>query len=447
MESRLTSITPIDGRYNQETNDIKNYHSEYSFIRYRIMVEIEYLISLGEFEIYDDITEEEKVFLRDIYKNFSLENAIRVLEIEEKTKHDVKAIEYYIVDRIKNNDSLKRKNIDTYVHFCLTSQDVNSTANVMMIKSTIQKVILPKINEILKVLKNYILEWSKMPLLSRTHGQPASPTFLGKEILVFYERLVIQSRKLNNINYTTKFGGAVGNFNAHRMSLPNVDWVEFGDKFISVFGLERNQYTTQIDHYDNYAEIFDILRRINVIFIDLCRDMWSYISRDYFTLKMSKDQVGSSAMPHKNNPIYFEKAEANFLLSNALWNLFSNTLPISRMQRDLRDSSLLRNVGTAFSYMLISLKAVEKGLDKLDINEKVINEDLDSNSLVVLEGIVGRLKLVSNTNMYDLFKNVSRQENSKEEIEKIINSLDIEEDERKYLKTCKPNNFTGIYKL
>ena len=317
----------------------------------------------------------------------------------------------------------------------------------MMLKSTIQKVILPKINEILKVLKNYILEWSKIPLLSRTHGQPASPTFLGKEILVFYERLVIQSRKLNNINYTTKFGGAVGNFNAHRMSLPNVDWVEFGDKFISVFGLERNQYTTQIDHYDNYAEIFDILRRINVIFIDLCRDMWSYISRDYFTLKMSKDQVGSSAMPHKNNPIYFENAEANFLLSNALWNLFSNTLPISRMQRDLRDSSLLRNVGSAFSYMLISLKAVEKGLDKLDINEKVINADLDSNSLVVLEGIVGRLKLVSNTNMYDLFKTVSRKENSKEEIEKIINSLDIEEDERKYLKTCKPNNFTGIYKL
>ncbi len=447
MNSRLTSITPIDGRYSEDTSEIKNYHSEFSFIRFRIMVEIEYLLELNKYEVFDELSSEDIVYLKNIYKNFDLKGAQRVLEIEEKTKHDVKAIEYYIVEKIKKNQSLVDKNTVIFVHFCLTSQDVNSTANMLMIKSTIQKIILPKINDILNILKSNILEWSKIPLLSRTHGQAASPTFLGKEILVFYERLVIQSRKLNSIDYTTKFGGAVGNFNAHRMALPNIDWIDFGDKFIGNFGFSRNQYTTQIDHYDNYCEIFDILRRINVIFIDLCRDMWSYISRDYFVLKMSDEQVGSSAMPHKNNPIYFEKAEANLLLSNCLFNLFSNTLPISRMQRDLRDSSLLRNVGSAFSYMLISLLSTIKGLEKLSVNEKIITQDLNENHLVVTEGIVARLKVISNVNCYDLMKSLARKENSKLEIEKIIENLDIGQDEIKYLKTCKPTNFTGIYKL
>ena len=447
MNSRLTSITPIDGRYSEDTSEIKNYHSEFSFIRFRIMVEIEYLLELNKYEVFDELSSEDIVYLKNIYKNFDLKGAQRVLEIEEKTKHDVKAIEYYIVEEIKKNQSLVDKNTVIFVHFCLTSQDVNSTANMLMIKSTIQKIILPKINDILNILKSNILEWSKIPLLSRTHGQAASPTFLGKEILVFYERLVIQSRKLNSIDYTTKFGGAVGNFNAHRMALPNIDWIDFGDKFIGNFGFSRNQYTTQIDHYDNYCEIFDILRRINVIFIDLCRDMWSYISRDYFVLKMSDEQVGSSAMPHKNNPIYFEKAEANLLLSNCLFNLFSNTLPISRMQRDLRDSSLLRNVGSAFSYMLISLLSTIKGLEKLSVNEKIITQDLNENHLVVTEGIVARLKVISNVNCYDLMKSLARKENSKLEIEKIIENLDIGQDEIKYLKTCKPTNFTGIYKL
>ena len=447
MESRLTSITPIDGRYREETKELKNYQSEFSFIRYRIMVEIEYLISLNDYEIFDDLSEEEILYLREIYKNFNLEEAQKVLNYEEKTKHDVKAIEYYIVEKVKNNSTLKEKGIEVFVHFCLTSQDVNSSANILMIKASIQKVILPKINEILKKLKTFILEWSKIPMLSRTHGQPASPTFIGKEILVFYERLVIQSRKLNIIEYTTKFGGAVGNFNAHRMALPTIDWVEFGDKFVSIFGLTRNQYTTQIDHYDNYAEIFDILRRINVILIDLCRDMWSYISRDYFSLKMSKDQVGSSTMPYKNNPIYFEKGEANLLLSNCLFNLFSNTLPISRMQRDLRDSSLLRNTGSAFSYMLISLGSIVKGLNNLDINKKSINQDLNDNHIVISEGIVNRLKIVSNTNFYDLFKNIAKQNCSKSDIDGIIKELQIDEDEIKYLLTSTPHNYTGIYKL
>jgi adenylosuccinate lyase len=447
METRLTSITPIDGRYQEETNDIKNFHSEYSFIRYRIIVEIEYLIELNNLELFDDITEDEKIFLREIYKNFSVSDAERVLEIEKETKHDVKAIEYFITERIKRNTNLVEKNIQLFTHFCLTSQDVNSTANVLMIRGTVQKVILPKINGLLQTIKKFILDWSKVPMLSRTHGQSASPTFLGKEFLVFYERLVIQSRKLNDISYTTKFGGAIGNFNAHRMALPNVDWVDFADKFIKKFDLTRNQYTTQIDHYDNYCEVFDILRRINIIFIDLCRDIWSYISRDYFVLKMDEKQVGSSTMPQKNNPIYFEKAEANLLVSNALWNLFSNTLPVSRMQRDLRDSSLLRNVGSAFSYMLISLKSIELGFSKLSLNQKVLNDELENNSLVILEGIVARLKLVSGENKYETFKLLSREKNAKEELEKLLNNLEIEEEEKKYLKTCKPNNYTGIYKL
>nr|QDY52122.1 lyase [Mimiviridae sp. ChoanoV1] len=447
MENRLLSISPIDGRYNKETEDLKSYHNEYSFIRYRIIVEIEYLLALNELDIFDKIDKDEIEFLQNIYKNFSIDDAKRVLEIESKTKHDVKAIEYFIVEKIKQNKSLVDKGIEIFVHFCLTSQDVNSTANILIMKSTINKIILPKLNSILKIVKKYILEWSKTVMLSRTHGQPASPTFLGKEFLVFYERLVIQARKLTNIKYTTKFGGAVGNFNAHIMALPNIDWVEFADKFIGKFGIERNQYTTQIDHYDNYSEIFDILRRINIILIDMSRDMWSYISRDYFKLRMTEDQVGSSAMPHKNNPIYFEKAEANLLLSNAIWNLFSNTLPISRMQRDLRDSSLLRNLGTGFSYMLISLNSIETGLDKLDINKKILEKDLEKNHLVILEGIVGRLKLVDNLNTYDLFKNVSRIDDSKNEIEKIISNLDIDDDEKKYIKTCKPNTYTGLYKL
>ena len=432
MESRLTSITPIDGRYQGETNDIKNFHSEYSFIRYRIIVEIEYLIELNNLELFDDITEDEILFL---------------IEIERETKHDVKAIEYFITERIKRNTNLVEKNIQLFTHFCLTSQDVNSTANILMIRGTVQKIVLPKINELLKTMKQFILDWSKVPMLSRTHGQSASPTFLGKEFLVFYERLVIQSRKLNDISYTTKFGGAVGNFNAHRMALPNIDWVEFADNFIKKFDLTRNQYTTQIDHYDNYCEVFDILRRINIIFIDLCRDMWSYISRDYFVLKMDEKQVGSSAMPQKNNPIYFEKAEANLLVSNALWNLFSNTLPVSRMQRDLRDSSLLRNVGSAFSYMMISLNSISLGFSKLSLNEKVLNEELDDNSLVILEGIVARLKLLTGENKYEAFKMLARENNAKEKLERVLNNLDIDEEEKKYLKTCKPNNYTGIYKL
>ena len=370
----LKCITPIDGRYNSKTNELVGYFSEMSFNKYRILIEVEYLISLGKLEIYDDLDEPMIEFLRDIYKKFNLEECIKLKKIEEKINHDVKAVEYYLRDKINLKDnSLEMVN---YIHFGLTSQDINSSANMLMIKQSIGKVILPKMNDILTKLKKKILEWSKIPLLAKTHGQSASPTFLGKEILVFYERLVIQSRKLNGINYTTKFGGANGNFNAHHMALPNVDWIEFANKFTKIFGLERNQYTTQIDHYDNYAEIFDNLKRINVIMVDFCQDIWFYISRGILVQKINEGEVGSSTMPFKVNPINFENAEGNFLLANSLLEFFSRKLPISRLQRDLTDSTILRNVGSAFSYILIALSSFETGFDKLDINKKQIDKEL-----------------------------------------------------------------------
>ena len=450
MENPLNNITPIDGRYKAKTESLSNYFSEYSFIRYRILVEIEYLISLSKIDLLDNLTEEEETYLKSIYQQFTIQEAESVKEIEAKIKHDVKSIEYYIKEKISQKKSLEEKGISIFVHFALTSQDINNTAYMLMMKSAIHKVILPKVNEILKKMKSYILEWAKIPILTRTHGQPASPSFVGKEILVFYERLVIQSRKLNGIQYFTKFSGAVGNFNAHHMALPNIDWIDFSNKFINLLGLERNQYTTQVDHYDNYAEIFDNLRRINTIFIDFCVDIWLYISLNYFKLKVVNKEVGSSTMPHKVNPINFENAEGNFLLANNLLNFFSQKLPISRLQRDLTDSTILRNCGVAFSHTLIALCSLEEGLNKLDINQEELNKDLEENFMVVSEGIQTRLKVLGIENSYETFKNITRTNDKKdirENIKTIINSLEIEESEKKYLNTITPFNYTGIYRL
>tara|TARA_B100000123_G_scaffold78207_1_gene56188 strand:+ start:427 stop:1779 length:1353 start_codon:yes stop_codon:yes gene_type:complete len=450
MESMLNSISPIDGRYRKKTELLSAYFSEYSFIRYRILVEIEYLIALSKIELLDNLTEKEEIYLKSIYQNFNLEEAEKVKNIESEIKHDVKSIEYYIKDKINQSETLDEKGISIFVHFALTSQDINNTAYMLMIKSSIQKVLLPKINDILKKMKQYILDWAKIPLLTRTHGQAASPSFLGKEILVFYERIVIQSRKLNTIKYFTKFGGAVGNFNAHHMALPNIDWIDFSNKFINLLGLERNQYTTQVDHYDNYAEIFDNLKRINTIFIDFCVDIWLYISMNYFKLKVNNNEVGSSTMPHKVNPINFENAEGNFLLANNLLTFFSQRLPISRLQRDLTDSTILRNCGVAFSHILLALCSLEEGLGKLDINQEVLNKDLEENFSIVSEGIQTRLKVLGVENSYETFKNITRTNNKKdikENIKKIIDSLEIEESEKKYLNTITPFNYTGIYRL
>ena len=446
----LTNITPIDGRYSSKVKDLSCYFSEYSFIRYRILVEIEYLISLSKIDLLDELLPNEVEYLKKIYKDFSVNDAENVKLIEGRTKHDVKSIEYYIKEKINESQTLEEKGISIFVHFALTSQDVNSSANILMIKGAIQKVLLPEINIILKKLKELILDWSKIPILTRTHGQPSSPSFLGKEFLVFYERLVIQSRKLNSIKYYTKFGGAIGNFNAHHMALPNIDWIDFANKFINLLGLERNQYTTQVDHYDNYAEIFDSIHRINTIFIDMCQDIWTYISHNYFKLKIVNEEVGSSTMPHKVNPINFENAEGNFMLGNNLFQFFSRKLPISRLQRDLRESTVLRNLGVAFSYTLIGLQSFMEGLNKIDINREVIEKDLEDNFCVVTEGIQTRLKVLGIENSYETFKELARnhdKKNLKENIKKLINSLDIDDSEKKYLNTITPFNYTGIYKL
>jgi len=448
--NHLTSVTPIDGRYHQKTQELRSYFSEYAFIRYRLIVEIEYLIALSKIDLVETLEEEEVLFLKNIYQKFGVSDAESVKEIESKIKHDVKSIEYYIKMKINENSKLEEKSISIFTHFGLTSQDANCTANILMIKGSIQKVILPKINEILKSIKDKILLWSRIPLLSRTHGQPASPSFLGKEFLVFYERLVIQSRKLNAIKYFTKFGGAVGNFNAHHMALPNIDWIDFANKFVNLLGLERNQYTTQIDHYDNYAEVFDNLHRVNTIMLDMCQDIWLYISQNYFLLKLDENEVGSSTMPHKINPINFENAEGNFMLANNLLQFFSRKLPISRLQRDLTDSTILRNVGVAFSYTLIALKSLAEGLQKLEVNQEKLELDLNENFSVVAEGIQTRLKVLGVENSYETFKELTRNHDGKkmnEKIASLVNSLDIEESEKKYMNTITPLNYTGIYKL
>lgn len=450
-DNSLTNISPIDGRYGSKTKQLNAYFSEYAFIRYRVLIEVEYLIALSKIEIVEDLTEEETQFLKKLYSKFTIEEAKTVKEIEKEINHDVKSIEYYLKKAIDDNQTLNDKGISNFVHFGLTSQDINSSANMIMIKSANQKVILPKINDILKNIKEKILSWSKTTILSRTHGQPASPTFLGKEFLVYYERLIVQSRKLNQINYTTKFGGAVGNFNAHHMALPNIDWIDFSNKFIKLLGLERNQYTTQIDHYDNYAEIFDNLKRINNIFIDLCQDIWTYISNNYFKLKLNTNEVGSSTMPHKVNPINFENAEGNFMLANSLLTFMSDKLPKSRLQRDLTDSTILRNVGSAYAYTLIGLTSLSEGLNKLEINKEVIDRDLEENYMVVAEGIQTRMKVLGIENAYEVMKEITRTGKSndelKVEIKKLIDSLEIEPTEKKYLNTISPFNYTGIYKL
>ena len=450
-DNSLTNISPIDGRYGSKTKQLNAYFSEYAFIRYRVLIEVEYLIALSKIEIVEDLTDEETQFLKKLYSKFTIEEAKTVKAIEKEINHDVKSIEYYLKKAIDDNQSLNDKGISNFVHFGLTSQDINSSANMIMIKSANQKVILPKINDILKNIKEKILSWSKTTILSRTHGQPASPTFLGKEFLVYYERLIVQSRKLNHTNYTTKFGGAVGNFNAHHMALPNIDWIDFSNKFIKLLGLERNQYTTQIDHYDNYAEIFDNLKRINNIFIDLCQDIWTYISNNYFKLKLNTNEVGSSTMPHKVNPINFENAEGNFMLANSLLTFMSDKLPKSRLQRDLTDSTILRNVGSAYAYTLIGLKSLAEGLNKLEINKEVIDRDLEENFMVVAEGIQTRMKVLGIENAYEVMKEITRTGKSNEElkieIKKLIDSLEIEPTEKKYLNTISPFNYTGIYKL
>ncbi len=406
--SPLTAITPIDGRYYNTSKDLSNYFSEFALIKYRVLVEVEYFIALSESGIpqlsHFDGSLNDK--LRDIYKNFSLEDAQWIKDTEKVTNHDVKAVEYFLKNEFEKlglHDSLE------FIHFGLTSQDINNTAIPHSWKDALKDVYHPAINELLEELKKLSAEWENVSMLARTHGQPASPTRLGKEIKVFVERIEKQLNLLKQVPFSAKFGGATGNFNAHHVAYPNNDWVAFGNKFVNeTLGLDRSQTTTQIEHYDNFAASCDGLKRINNIIIDLCRDVWTYISMDYFKQKITAGQIGSSAMPHKVNPIDFENAEGNLGLANAVLEHLAAKLPISRLQRDLTDSTVLRNIGVPFSYTLIAIKSTLRGLRKLILNETAFQADLENNWAVVAEAIQTILRREGYPKPYEALKDLTR---------------------------------------
>ncbi|MFD1164505.1 adenylosuccinate lyase [Sphingobacterium daejeonense] len=444
--SALTAITPIDGRYYNTTKDLSNYFSEFALIKYRVLVEVEYFISLSESGIQQlahfDGSLNDK--LRDIYRNFSLEDAQWIKDTEKVTNHDVKAVEYFLKNEFENlglNDSLE------FIHFGLTSQDINNTAIPYSWKAALKDVYQPAINELVDELKKLSAEWENVSMLARTHGQPASPTRLGKEIKVFIERIEKQLNLLNQVPFSAKFGGATGNFNAHHVAYPENNWVEFGNKFVNeVLGLDRSQTTTQIEHYDNFAASCDGLKRINNIMIDLCRDIWTYISMDYFKQKITAGQIGSSAMPHKVNPIDFENAEGNLGLANAVFEHLAAKLPISRLQRDLTDSTVLRNIGVPFAYTLIAIKSTLRGLRKLILNESAFQEDLENNWAVVAEAIQTILRREGYPKPYEALKDLTRTNThvTKDTIAAFVDQLNVSDEVKEEIKSISPSNYTGV---
>lgn len=445
--SLLTAITPIDGRYRNKVTELAEYFSEYALIKYRVHVEIEYFISLCQIPmpLLEDINREEIfVELRKIYQNFSLEDAAKVKEIEAVTNHDVKAVEYFIKERIQDLDLGKATE---FIHFGLTSQDINNTAIPMMLKNSVEDVYIPMLCKIIEHLKQLSSSWGEIPMLAKTHGQAASPTILGKEIYVFVERLQIQLKQLKSIEYSAKFGGATGNFNAHHIAYPEINWMRFADTFVDkTLGLKRSQYTTQVEHYDNLAALFDCLKRINTILIDFSRDIWQYIAMNYFKQKIVANEVGSSAMPHKVNPIDFENAEGNFGIANAIFEHLSIKLPISRLQRDLTDSTVLRNVGVPISHSIISFKSLMKGMGKLMLNSNVIKADLEDNWAVVAEAIQTVLRRESYPKPYEKLKELTRKNEKMTEatIHEFINTLEVSDDVKEELLLISPHNYTGI---
>jgi adenylosuccinate lyase len=443
----LTAVSPIDGRYRSKIEELDKYFSEYGLIKYRVLVEIEYFIALSEIPLQPlaDINKDVFPELRAIYKNFSLEDAKRIKEIESVTNHDVKAVEYFIKEQF---DKLNFQKYKEFVHFGLTSQDINNTAVPYSLRDAIQKVYYPLLEDVIGVLTDLADSWSDIPMLARTHGQPASPTRLGKEIMVFVERLDKQLNLLKSIPSSAKFGGATGNFNAHKVAFPDIDWVEFANNFVrNTLKLERLQTTTQISHYDDMGAIFDNLRRINTILIDLDRDMWTYISMEYFKQKIKKGEVGSSAMPHKVNPIDFENSEGNLGIANAIYDHLSNKLPVSRLQRDLTDSTVLRNIGVPMSHSIIALKSLKKGLGKLLLNEQKIAADLNANWAVVAEAIQTILRRENYPNPYEALKELTRTNANitEESIREFVKTLDVSEDIKQELMKITPFNYTGIY--
>ena len=443
----LTAISPIDGRYRSKTDQLGNYFSEYALIRYRIRVEIEYFISLCELPLPQLADFNHSLFepLRDIYRSFSEDDAQRVKDIEKVTNHDVKAVEYFIKEQLdKIGDFEKYKE---FIHFGLTSQDINNTSVPLSIKEALEEVIVPQVNELIGQLDEYADAWAEVPMLAKTHGQPASPTRLGKEIRVFSYRLNKQLQSLRNTEITAKFGGATGNFNAHHVAYPDRDWREFGNKFVSEkLGLDREEYTTQISNYDQMGAVFDALRRINTIIIDLDRDFWMYISMEYFKQKIKAGEVGSSAMPHKVNPIDFENSEGNLGISNAILQFLAQKLPVSRLQRDLTDSTVLRNVGVPLGHTVIAIQSTLKGLRKLILNEEKLNADLDNTWAVVAEAIQTILRREAYPHPYEALKALTRtnEKMTPETIRNFIDQLNVGDEVKAELRAITPMNYTGI---
>lgn len=443
----LTAISPVDGRYQNKVENLWKYFSEFALIKYRVFVEIEYFVALCELPLpqLNEITKEQLVQLREIHRQFSVENSARVKEIESVTNHDVKAVEYFIKEEF---DKIGLGKYKEFIHFGLTSQDANNTALPLSIHDALNEEYYPLLQELTDKLEELAEQWKNVSMLAKTHGQPASPTKLGKEIRVFIERIHVQLEQLKALPCHAKFGGATGNFNAHFVAYPKTDWQQFANRFCKEkLGLERSQYTTQIAHYDNYGAIFDVLRRINNIVLDLDRDMWSYISMNYFKQKIKKGEVGSSTMPHKVNPIDFENSEGNIGIANAGFEQLSSKLPVSRLQRDLTDSTVTRFIGVPFGHTIIALKSTLKGLGKLLLNQPAIEKDLEDNWAVVAEAIQTILRREFFPNPYEALKDLTRKNEiiDKHAIHQFIDELNVNEKVKQELKEITPQNYTGIF--
>ncbi len=444
--NELTAISPIDGRYRKKVSHLSYYFSEFALIKYRVFVEIEYFIALVEIPLAQlkDFDKSNFKILRQIYRKFEIKDAQQIKEIEKQTNHDVKAVEYFIKNKF---DELGFSKFKEFIHFGLTSQDINNTAIPYSLQLCVDEIFHPSLEKVIQKIYFLAGEWANIPMLARTHGQPASPTRLGKEFEVFIERLKKQIGLLRLIPFSAKFGGATGNFNAHHVAFPEINWEEFANSFVNhVLNLDRAHITTQIEHYDNLAALFDNIKRINTILIDLSRDIWTYISMEYFKLKISTNEVGSSAMPHKVNPIDFENAEGNFGIANSIFEHLSSKLPISRLQRDLTDSTVLRNIGVPFAHTLIAFDSLLKGLEKLTVNKDKINSDLNNNWAVVSEAIQTILRRENYPNPYEKLKELTRTSSKIDEnsIKEFIRNLDVSDDLKKELLVITPFNYIGV---
>jgi adenylosuccinate lyase len=441
--SALTAISPVDGRYRRQLGQLATYFSEYGLIKYRVRIEVEYLAALSSAKLFKIPAAGLKA-LREMYGTFTTEMATEIKETEKVTNHDVKAVEYFVKNQL---DKINAGSLREFVHFGLTSQDINNTAIPLLWKEALEFEYLPAVTNLNMELRRLASEWIEIPMLARTHGQPASPTRLGKELMVFVERIDQQLEMLSHVPYSCKFGGATGNFNAHAVAYPEIDWISFADRFCArQLGLQRQKYTTQIEHYDHFAAHFDGLRRINTILIDLCRDLWTYISMEYFRQRTKAGEVGSSAMPHKVNPIDFENAEGNLGIANALFEHLSAKLPISRLQRDLTDSTVLRNIGVPFAHTILSIASLQKGLSKLVLNEQAISADLSDNWAVVAEAIQTILRREQYPNPYEALKELTRGQQgiTQQSLHEFISGLKVSASVKKELKSVTPFNYTGL---